>query len=573
MSALIKAATHPAVQTYQRLNADASEQTWNSATDKQKISAKARKTVITKFNELTASMSDKAAYDNFKALFDTNALSPVLMRAFVQLGNKFPSINTLKGWVKLFNKHDLNGLLPKNRGTVRKLHGWEAKALEEYHNARKPSQRKVARTLRGLGHATATDTNVQYFFASLPAELQEKSRWRIGNKLYRDSQREYNLRHTENLQVGDVYQGDGHTLDVYLKHPVNGALWRAELTVFMDWKSRYIVGWYVSNAESSFSTMAALSRGMSTYDHVPLILYIDNGCGFKSKLMNDDVSGFYASFGINVIFAIPGNAKAKGNVERFFRIVKEDLNKNFDTYCGHDMAPEASRLFQTKHIKKMEEQGIHIPTLEQWSEAFENWLIDYHNRPHPEYKNTTPAAMWAQLERTPVHDGNLLVKPRTTVHVTRASVTFKKRTYRAEYLHQFNGKKLIAEYDFKNDAAIRLFEPNGAYLCSADIVARKEGIPTSFIEQARLESQKAALKRIDNKRKLKEAEYRPLGYEHEQQLASLTDSAIEAEVAKLPVNTGTSSDFEMNELTNELLFGGSSELADSSDEPDLINYL
>jgi putative transposase len=536
--------THPAVKQYDAVSSDGHATNWNAATDKAKITANARKAVITDFIQLVTVNSAAAAYKLFKQRIQEADITPQLQLAITQLKNKVPSANTIKNWMLAFEQNGLNGLLPQHKGSQRKTYGWEVLAIEAYHQPQKPSMRKVAQDLReNHGFKTATNDNVNYFFNTLPAELQDKSRWRLGTKLYRDGQREYNLRHTENLLVGDVYQGDGHTLDLYLRHPNNGALWRAELTVFQDWKSRYIVGWYLSNAESSFTTMAALSRGMAVYDHVPLILYIDNGCGFKSKLMNDAVAGFYATFGIKVIFAIPGNAKAKGNVERFFGYMERDLNKDFDTYCGADMSPDASRLFQTKNIQKMIDAGIRIPTQEEWIEAFENWLIKYHNRPHPEYKNTTPAAMWAGLDRTPVHDSNLLVKPRVTVNVKRASVRFKNRTYRADHLHQFNDKQLIAEYDFHDDSYIRLFHPKGEFITNAQIVIRKEGIPTSFIEEQRIESKKQALKRIDIKRRDVEGRHALIS-DHEEQLNNLELSTSEFEQHKVPVNdTPEANDF------------------------------
>ena len=127
--------------------------------------------------------------------------------------------------------------------------------------------------------------------------------------------------------------------------------------------------------------------------------------------------------------------------------MEEDLNKEFDTYCGKDMSPDVSRHFSSAKMHIMEKNGIHVPTLDEWCEAFETWLIKYHNRPNPEYKNTTPAAMWGQLENIPVHDANLLVKPREQVNVARATINLHGRRYHMQHLHQFNGEKLVAEYD------------------------------------------------------------------------------------------------------------------------------
>lgn len=514
---------HTAIAEYKKLDLSTNLlNNWTQATQKQQSVANARKTLITEFEELRATLPFSKAAKQFKENVNFQAVKQSVLTAINHLNGKVPSANTLKTWIDSFEANGLAGLLPNHKGSARAVRGWEHLALELYHKPQKPSMKKVARQLReDHGYSDATDHNVWYFFDSLPSDLGDKSRWRIGTKLYRDGQRTYNLRHTENLAVGDIYQGDGHTIDVYLKHPNTGKLWRAELTVFQDWKSRYIVGWYLSNAESSITTMAALSHGLGTYNHVPLILYIDNGCGFKSKLMNDDTAGFYANFGIDVIFAIPGNAKAKGNVERFFRVMEEDLNKNFDTYCGKDMSEDISRHFSSAKMHIMEQKGIHVPTQEEWVEAFEGWLIKYHNRPHPEYKNTTPAAMWAQLDRTPVHDMNLLVKPRAKVNVRRGSLIHQGRTYQAMHLHQFNGQELVAEYDMHNDDAMRIFDAEGTYLLTVELVHKKAAIPTSRLEQQRIASLKSSEKRLQNKLTENRLRHAPAHNVHEQQLDEL----------------------------------------------------
>lgn len=514
--------THPAVIKFGQLSKiDNNIDVWQQAGEKRRNIAMARKVLITELDALLKSNSFSQAFNLLKQQCKKGTVSAAILAAIITLKNKLPSANTLKSWMDAFEEDGLAGLLPKHKGSQRKTYGWEHLALEFYHKPQKWSIKKVARKLRDNGFNTATDHNVWYFINLLPAELGDKSPYRMGTKLHRDGQRMFNLRHTENLKVGDIYQGDGHTLDVYLKHPNTGKLWRAELTVFQDWKSRYIAGWYISNAESAVTTMAALSHAMGTYNHTPLMLYIDNGCGYKSKLMNDDTAGFYNNFGMEVIFAIPGNAKAKGNVERFFRVMEEDLNKEFDTYCGKDMSPDVSRHFSSKKMHIMEKNGIKVPSLEQWCEAFEGWLIKYHNRPHPEYKNTTPAAMWAQLERIPVHDHNLLVKPREQVEVARATINLHGRRYYMPNLHQFNGESVVAEYDLHNDTAIRVFDLTGTYLLTAELTHKKEAIPSSRIEQQRIAALKASEKRLQNKITENRLRHSPMHTSHAEQLDAI----------------------------------------------------
>jgi len=562
---------HTAIIEYKKLDLTTPQVArWDQATQKQQNIAKARKLIITDFSQLLASYSFSKAHKQFKGLFNTSSLSAPTLQAIGLLKGKVASANTLKTWSDDYEVNGLAGLLPSHKGSTRVVRGWEHKALELYHVPQKPSLKNVALQLReDYAFEDATNHNVWYFFGLLPAELGDKSRWRIGSKLYRDGQRQYNLRHTENMQVGEIFQGDGHTLDVYLKHPNNGDLWRAELTVFQDWKSRYIVGWYLANAESSITTMAALSHAMGTYNHVPGLLYVDNGCGFKSKLMNDDMAGFYKNFGIDVIFAIPGNAKAKGNVERFFRVMEEDLNKRFDTYCGKDMSNDIARHFSSKNIPKFKKLGIHLPTQEEWCEAFESWLIKYHNRPNPEYKNTTPAAMWAQLNNTPVHDMNLLVKPRARVNVRRSSIVHQGRTYRADLLHQLNGKALAAEYDMHNDESMRIFDTDGTYLVTVDLAHKSASIPTSRLVEQREKSRLASNKRLENKLAANNSRYLPAKPAHEHQLDEL-ELLTPAKQNNLPEQSEP--EIDLNKIIQSGLFN---QKPDDEDEPelDLLNNI
>ena len=50
--------------------------------------------------------------------------------------------------------------------------------------------------------------------------------------------------------------------------------------------------------------MFALSHAMQTYDHLPLFLYLDRGAGYRAKLLNDQATGFYARFEMDVIGAV-----------------------------------------------------------------------------------------------------------------------------------------------------------------------------------------------------------------------------------------------------------------------------
>jgi len=491
---------HPAILKYHALvdGGQLEQSPWLQADEKSKAIASARTEIVQQVAKLETQQSLNTALRMMLEHINTEQPPLSISQALSVLPKK-PGKSTLRNWVKAYEAEGRDGLLPSYKGKNRKEYGWEAKALELYHKSSKPSLAKVARDLTDdHGYTNADEHNVRYFFKSLPAELQDKSPWRMGQKLYRDGMREHVMRTTENLPVGFLFQGDGHCIDVYLKHPRTGKIWRAELVVWMDVKSRYIVGWYLCVAESSINTMAALSHAIGSFDHVPAMVHVDHGSGFKSKMMNDETAGFYASFGIEPLMALPGNAKSK-NVERWFRTLEDDFGKDFDTYCGYDQSGDTSKNFSSAKLAKLEAEGkVHVPTVDEWKAEFERWLEKYHHRPHPEFKDETPASMWATLEPVKVHDQNLLVKPRQRVKVHRSLVTLHGRKYRAEFLYQFNDKELIAEYDLHDDSAIRLFDENGVWLTTAYLKSKADYIPTSRIEEAEQKRLKAQIKRLDN---------------------------------------------------------------------------
>lgn len=566
---------HPAVYQFKELvdKGHFEHDPWKNASLKHQKVANTRRVLVEQIQSLCLESSLNSALGTFENSIRSCSLSLNVKAAIDKIGT--PSKGTLRNWLKAFESKGQIGLLPKYNGSERAVYGWEAAALELFHRPQKPSLSKVVRDLKDLhGFRGIQEHNVRYFFSTLPSDLQERSPWRMGRKQYNDALREHIKRTTENLPVGVLFQGDGHCIDSYLRHPKSGKnTWRPELVLFMDVKSRYIPGWYLNVAESSINTMAALSHAMGSFNHVPAMVHIDNGSGFKSKMMNHETTGFYSSFGIEPLFALPGNAKSK-NVERFFRTMEDDFGKDFDTYCGYDMSPDSSRHFNSEKMMKLQREGkLHVPTVEEWVTQFTAWLERYHNRPHPEFKDTTPAQLWATLETVPVVDKNLLIRPRAEVKVTRSLVTLHKRMYRSDFLYQLEGKELIAEYDLHDDTSIRLFDKDGKWLTVATLKSKKDYIPTSRIEEAQRNRLKAQQKRLDNKKLENEMQAgftTPLHVDQTNDLSALEQSIDELAQAQQAKND----DFNFDEVAQDMIQSTDIDELDETDDegfPDLLN--
>ncbi|HFE31896.1 MAG TPA: transposase [Gammaproteobacteria bacterium] len=480
--------------------APAAEQAdWQRLPEKKRAVATARAALVKAVLDRACECgSCNSAIDYLLLSLETDRAPKQLSDTALRLGRKGkpPNRGTIYRWVKSYQQGGLCALAPGYKGSDRKTYGWEVRAQHFYSLPSKPAMSAVAEWLREEGFESATYSRVRRYLLGLPADQGALSRGRLGPKLFRDTQKTFHRRDTRDLPVGFVYQGDGHTCDVYLAHPATGKLWRAELTVWLDVRSRYIAGWFISESESTLTTLFALSHAMLTWDHVPACLHIDNGCGYKAKLMNDDSTGFYARWNIETLFALPGNSKGKGQVERWFRTMEEAFGKRWESYCGADMADEVIN----KYVRDVNAGKRTPPSLQDYKAALGAWIEHYNNRVHSELDGKTPAELWASLERTPLHTPEAAIcRPQAERRVRRQAIQLHNREYMAPDLIAYNGQTLVVEYDVHDDTTVRvLTRDDKRWICDASLVNAKSYLPSSRVaemQQKRLVGQQKRLQR------------------------------------------------------------------------------
>lgn len=550
---------HPAVKKFNQLALAPPETTWSSASAKARSVAQHRSIIIKHLLVQQAGLD--AAYKKLRAQLNDGSAIPSVTNAVAALKlNKLPGRATIYNWGNAYKLNKIEGLLPKFKGKARTVRAWELRCLELYHAPNSPSYAQVTDQLTMEGHK-AQDYQVRRFISELPHELGPHSAYRMGAKLYREKHKDHLLRSTDNIPPGVLYNADGHTLDVYIAHPKTGKAYRPELTAFQDVGSRCIVGWELSEAESAISTLTALTRCMKYHNHVPAMLYLDNGSGYKNALMNDDTAGIYAQFEIETIFAIPGNARVKW-IERFFKHMEERVGKRFDTYCGrgHD---ERHKQLMLKEIKQGKRR---LPTLEEWINEFQNFLVDYHHSEHPERKGQTRIQVWDELERVEPGIDDYSILPRATVNVLRGRIVLHKRTYSADYLHQFNGQQLIASYDMHDDTQVGLYDMDGRFIMFAQLKTKTNAIPTSRIEEAQANRLRGQEKRLQNKlleTQARSAQERIIDVEAVEQLAADTTPQL---TEKQPVTIDMNiNDFDLSQPCTEHQLDLEDLLADVND--------
>jgi putative transposase len=468
--------------------------------------------------------------------------------------NAAPNRATLYRWANNFLADGMIGLAPGHKGRERAVHGWESRAIRLFQQPQQPDYATVAYWLREEGWADATEDRVRRYLKSLPETEGKQCPARMGRHYYKQNLGPYISRDESVLPVGFVYQGDGHNCDVYVAHPRTGKPWRPEFTPWFDVRSHYLVGWYLSDRESGLTTLFSLSHALVHHDHVPAMIHVDPGSGFKNRMMTGEVIGYLDRLSIDFMAALPGNAKGKGLVEGFFNIFEERLGKRFATYCGHDRSDDYLR-----HLSKKVERGIiTLPTMDQYFAEIARY-VDGYNLNKQDRLGCAPADLWQQLQRVQVVIGrDALIRPREQRTVRRWRVSLWNRTYQHSELAMHNGRDVLIDYDLHNDATVTIRDLDGRFICEAEHVDRKPWMPPSRIEQ--LEQKRLSGQRQRLQDKLDEVEARgKFAITHDQQMEKISALLEPAH----PAPALEQAEGETLDLLSPLLRGRAKEKGDS----------
>lgn len=435
-----------------------------------------------------------------------------------------PSWNTLwKAWKK-YQEKGLIGLAPQYKGRMRAEYAWAVRAQRLFDEGQNRDCGDIAWQLQDEGHADATTERVRAVIDRLPADHGRFGKQRVGKDRYRLSYQSYTRRDREVLPVGLVYEGDGWQIHVYCAHPVTGKRYRPELTAWIDIRTRKIVGWWFSQAESAYSSLFAISAAMTLHNHVPSLLHVDRGSGFCNRLMNGDEAGWLHKFHIELMpTQRPKNPNAKGDIEGWFAFADGKWAKKWATYCGKD----ASEEFIQELKRKITAKEITLPSYWEVVNDFRAFVERYNRTPQVGLGGKSPDDLWQGLEPIPlVIEGAAILRPREPVKVTSGEVRFDNRHYTHPYLHQLNGQRMLLEYDLFSDKTAALLTLKGEFRCDVTLVEKKPWLSASRIEDAQRRSMLGAIER--KQKAIEEIKARAgLARTHEHDLAAL-DAAGDA---------------------------------------------
>ncbi len=143
----------------------------------------------------------------------------------------------------------------------------------------------------------------------------------------------------------------------------------AYLCAVMDWNSRKVLGWALSNTMGTDLCLEALEMALGSTGKVPEIFNTDQGCQFTSA----EWTGRLTDLGVRI--SMDGKGRWMDNVfiERLWRSVKYE------------------RIYLFEHSSLPGLRG----SLESWFDLYNNW------RPHENLGNLTPSVVYQALPSTP----------------------------------------------------------------------------------------------------------------------------------------------------------------------------
>ena len=375
-------------------------------------------------------------------------------------------------------------------------------------------------------------------------------------ELYRTSMMPTIEQNPESWKAGECWIGDHKCMDLWCMY--GDRLVRPWLTTWMDWRTRRVVGWALTDNPDSSTILAALRHGILDEMNMggPSSVWIDNGRDYdcwmfhgqtkKERLRKLDVKlnegntqGIFAGLQITPHFSLPFNANGKARLERWFRTL-DPFHKTFESYCG--ISPET----QPQRLKEVLSRPGIIPPFKAVYERIAAHIQGYNQRADHDIDDMVEGAerlspdqamaRWCTTRRVWADPSalDLLLqkwKRPTTVGRNGIAMTIMGQTFRYgqfepalrpfKGLHKRDRKTVRVNYDPHDVRTIRVYDDQYRFVCVAkmnDQGGLHAGDAISEEKVADLNRQKAHY----NKAKKHVSEYGITGVlTNEEQLAAL----------------------------------------------------
>jgi putative transposase len=191
----------------------------------------------------------------------------------------------------------------------------------------------------------------------IPPEVQLRHR---DPTQWKRTLRPYIAQDPESWPAGEHWVGDHKQLDLWCRWGTS--VIRPWVTAWIDWRTRRLAGWVLSDSPNSSTILAALRHGLLDPANMggPSTIVIDNGKDYDAWVFHGQTKrerrarvkpavdegaayGIFRALSIEAHFSLPFNPNGKARMERWFRTLGA-FCRTFDTYAGEDVASRPERL-------------------------------------------------------------------------------------------------------------------------------------------------------------------------------------------------------------------------------------
>lgn len=488
-------------------------------TDDQRAVMQARLAFVREIERMSEVVSQQRAIMTLVGLARGGQLSPYLAERVVRANDrKTPdrslSERTLKRWLSDYRRHGEIGLAPARRRADLNVPAWAPEFLRCYQRPTKPSVEAAYAeyAAKCQGQDRPSIHQVRRFLAKLSPEAREQGRM---SPQELKALQPFKRRSTLSLRPGDVYTADGHKFDAEVINPRTGKPYRPETTTVLDVATRRVLGFSVSEAESTIGVLDAL-RDAIQRGGMFAVFYVDNGSGFA----NDTVREIVDRLGGTMTHALPYNSQARGLMERAHQTIWVNAAKKLTSYIGADMDKHAGTAVHRISRRQLRATGSTrlIPSFAEFIAGIEYEIEQYNNRPHrglpkrrdPQtgaLRHMSPNEAWEAAIASgwepmlaPAELVEDLMRPQVIRQTRRGEVTWAGQRYFLDALRDFHGEDVRIAYDVRDASRVWVRTLAGELLGEALLDGNaSDYMPKSMLEQAYERREQGQMKRAIDK--------------------------------------------------------------------------
>ncbi len=311
--------------------------------------------------------------------------------------------------------------------------------------------------------------------------------YREGDKAFEDDAAPFITRMYEDIDVGEVWVADAHTLDVMTIENTTEKIHRLTVISFMDVRSRVITGWHITDNTCSEGVLYALRKGILRYG-IPKYIYVDNGkeflCfdiggrGHRTKKNSNQIHippGVFERLGIKMWNAQVRNAKAK-TIERTHREFKDKFSRLIKGFCGGNPLEKPENLKKT--LKKRKGMLLDSDLIEKFNLYIEGMYNETASKGMGMY-GLAPIELYNKLllkKRVAKEDDLSLMLMRSSRMQTvgrkgiHLDISGERLYYwSSDFIMKYQGQAVYLRYDPEDLREVRVYNEQDTYLCTVQV--------------------------------------------------------------------------------------------------------